>query len=99
MNYVDAAFDKMRKSGEITTTEQNLAQRRHKRIRETLGALWEIDKTFLTGSYDRHTKIKPLEDVDIFAIIKAGGAQAHFRDEAPINIVNALSSTLANLGI
>ena len=94
MNYVDAAFDKMRQAGEITDTEQNLAQKRHRRIRETLEVLWEIDKTFLTGSYDRHTKIRPLQDVDIFAIIKAGGAQAHFRDEEPGNIVNALSDEL-----
>lgn len=94
MNYVDAAFDKMRQAGEITGTEQNLAQKRHKRIRETVEALWDIDKTFLTGSYDRHTKIKPLEDVDIFAIIKARGTQAHFRDEAPSNIINALNNEL-----
>lgn len=90
MNYVDTAFDKMRSAGEITSTEQTLAQKRHKRIRETLEGLWDIERTFLTGSYDRHTKIKPLEDVDIFAVVKSDGAQAHFRDESPNNIVNSL---------
>lgn len=94
MNYVDTAFDKMRTAGEITPTEQTLAQNRHKRIRETLERLWDIDRTFLTGSYDRHTKIKPLEDVDIFAVIKADGAQAHYRGESPCNIVTALADDL-----
>ena len=95
MNYVDAAFERMRTAGEITSTDQIRAQNRHKRIRETLERLWDIDRTFLTGSYDRHTKIKPLEDVDIFAVIKADGAQAHYRDESPSNIVSALCDDLA----
>lgn len=94
MNYVDQAFEKMRKAGKITTTEQTLAQNRHRRIRDKLEAAWDIDRTFLTGSYDRHTKIKPLDDVDIFAVIKSDGAQAHFREEAPDRIVNALATEL-----
>jgi hypothetical protein len=94
VNYVDQAFDKMREGGEITTTEQTLAQNRHRRIREKLEAAWDVDRTFLTGSYDRHTKIKPLEDVDIFAVIKSDGAQGHFRDEPPDRIVTALVTEL-----
>lgn len=94
MNYVDEAFDKMRDAGEITSTEQTRAQNRHRRIRETLEGLWDVDRTFLTGSYDRHTKIKPLEDVDIFAVIKPEGAQGHYRDESPDRIVNALADEL-----
>lgn len=94
MSYVDQAFEKMREAGEITTTEQNQAQIRHRRIRDKLESLWDIDRTFLTGSYDRHTKIKPLEDVDIFAVIKPGGAQAHYRNESPDTIVNALVEVL-----
>lgn len=94
MTYVDDAFEKMRKNGEISTGEQNLAQRRHQRIRTTLEGIWEIDRTFLTGSYARHTKIKPLEDVDIFAIILPDGAQGHYRDEPPARVVTDLASLL-----
>lgn len=94
MNYVDQAFEKMRENGEITATEQSLAQKRHRRIRDKLEDLWDIDRTFLTGSYDRHTKIRPLEDVDIFAVIKPNGAQAHYRDEPPNAIVDALVEVL-----
>lgn len=94
MSYVDQAFERMRKAGTITTTEQTLAQNRHRRIRDKVEAAWDIERTFLTGSYDRHTKIKPLEDVDIFAVIKADGAQGHFRNEAPDRIVTALATDL-----
>jgi Second Messenger Oligonucleotide or Dinucleotide Synthetase domain len=94
VGYVNDAFEKMRQAGEVTTGEQTLAQRRHRRIRETLENEWDITRTFLTGSYDRHTKIKPLEDVDIFAIIDPGGAQGGYRQQPPGQIVSALASLL-----
>jgi len=94
VTYVDQAFERMRDAGEITGTEQTLAQNRHRRIRDTLETGWDVDRTFLTGSYDRHTKIKPLEDVDIFAVIKPDGAQGHFRAEPPDRIVIALATEL-----
>lgn len=87
MGYVDDAFEKMRKAGEITRGEQTLAQKRHHRIRDTLAAEWDIERSFLTGSYDRHTKIKPLEDVDIFAVIDPNGAQGHLRQQPPNRII------------
>lgn len=94
MGYVDEAFEKMRKAGEITKGEQTLAQNRHRRIRETLANEWDIEKTFLTGSYDRHTKIKPLTDIDIFAIIDQDGAQGHYRQEPPDLIISDLVDCL-----
>jgi hypothetical protein len=94
LSYVDDAFEKMRQAGEITTGEQNLARRRHRRIRETVEGEWGIDRTFLTGSYDRHTKIKPLEDVDIFAIVDPTGPQGPFRQRPPGEIVSALAELL-----
>lgn len=94
MGYVDDAFEKMRKAGEITKSEQTLAQKRHHRIRDTLADEWDIDRSFLTGSYDRHTKIKPLEDVDIFAVIDPNGAQGHYRQEPPDRIIWGLIDCL-----
>ena len=94
MGYVDDAFEKMRKAGEITKGEQTLAQRRHHRIRDTLASEWDIDRSFLTGSYDRHTKIKPLEDVDIFAVIDPDGEQGHFRQHPPNRIISELVDCL-----
>lgn len=96
-NYVDTAFDKMRSAGEITSTEQTLAQKRHKRIRETLEGLWDIERTFLTGSYDRHTKIKPLEGRRHLRCGQIRRSTSGLpRDESPNNIVNLSSSSPAN---
>lgn len=94
MGYVNDAFEKMRQASEITEGEQGLAKKRHHRIRETLESEWDITRTFLTGSYDRHTKIKPLEDVDIFAIVDPNGAQGFYRQRPPDQIVSALADEL-----
>lgn len=94
MGYVDDAFEKMREAGEITSGEEALAQNRHRRIRDTLASEWDITKSFLTGSYDRHTKIKPLEDVDIVAVIDPEGAQGHYRQEPPSQVISALVACL-----
>ena len=94
MSYVDDAFEKMRQAGEVTKGEQQLAQNRHRRIRETLDDEWDLTKSFLTGSYDRHTKIKPLEDVDIFAVVKPDGDQGHYRQKPPTEIISALVGSL-----
>jgi hypothetical protein len=40
MSYVDDAFEKMRQAGEVTKGEQQLAQNRHRRIRETVDEEW-----------------------------------------------------------
>lgn len=97
MGKVDDAFENLRRAGEITQTDQNRAQSRHARIRKALEDRWDIDRTFLTGSYDRHTKIKPLEDVDIFAVIDPDGAQAAYRNRPPADVVNAMAELLDGL--
>lgn len=94
MGYVDDAFEKMRQAAEITDGEQDLAGRRHKRIRAVVENIWDIETTFLTGSYKRHTKIKPLADVDIFAVLKADGAQGHYRKGPPRTVLDDLCADL-----
>lgn len=39
-----------------------------------------IDRDFLTGSYARYTKTKPLKDIDIFFVMKQ--AERHYREKA-----------------
>ncbi len=97
MGTVNDAFENLRKAGEITQTDQHRAQSRHARIRAALEDRWDIDRTFLTGSYDRHTKIKPLQDVDIFAVIEPDGAQGGYRDRPPADVVNAMATVLDGL--
>jgi hypothetical protein len=65
---VTEAFRKFRKRLELTQKEQDDASRRQKEIREVMNRGFKIADDFLTGSYKRWTKTKPLKDVDIFCV-------------------------------
>ncbi len=75
MSYVDDAFKKLKSNLEITQTESQLAQTRHRLVRNHVEASWQLVDDFLTGSYRRHTKTKKLKDVDIFVVIDPKGPQ------------------------
>jgi hypothetical protein len=94
MRYVDDAFGKLKRNLEITQTEQDLAKARHKVIRDYVKDHWKLEDDFLTGSYRRDTKTKKLKDIDIFIVIEAGGPQGGYRNQAPIQVINALETLL-----
>lgn len=94
MGYIDDAFTKLKHNLEITQTEQNLAKARHEAIRDFVKSHWDLADNFLTGSYRRDTKTKKLKDTDIFVVLDADGSQAGFRDQAPIQVINALETLL-----
>ena len=75
------AFRKFRSNLELKTKEQEDASRRQKEIREVMDDAFEIDHDFLTGSYARWTKTKPLKDVDIFCVLAA--KHRDYRDKLP----------------
>jgi len=62
------AFRKFRSNLELTQKEQDDASRRQKEIRALMDESFRIADDFLTGSYRRWTKTKPLKDVDIFCV-------------------------------
>jgi len=72
MATVSDAFETFRKRLEITGSEQQDASRRQQEVRGHMQASFDIERDFLTGSYARHTKTKPLKDVDIFFVFGAG---------------------------
>jgi hypothetical protein len=94
MGYVDDAFSKLKATLEITATEADLATRRHREIRDHVRESWDLQTDFLTGSYRRGTKTKPLKDVDIFVVIDRVGAQAGLRQLPPPEILNSLAKML-----
>lgn len=94
MGYIDDAFAKLKSNLEITGTEQDLAKARHAAIRDFVRLHWALADDFLTGSYRRDTKTKKLKDIDIFVVIDADGPQAGYRDQAPIEVINALETLL-----
>ncbi len=94
MTYVDDAFAGLRSNLEITETEEELASTRQRLIREHLDKHWEIAEDFLTGSYRRRTKTKPLKDVDIFVVLDPKGKQARYAEKPPSEILEELRDIL-----
>ena len=61
-------------------------------MRDYLDTKFKIDRSFLTGSYARWTKTKPLKDVDIFFVLKS--AEDHYRSEVPSMVLTDFHNAL-----
>lgn len=68
---VSRAFDELLRRNEPSEREREDAARQHITLRETLAQAFgpELKKSFLSGSYARRTAIKPLHDIDFFAVL------------------------------
>lgn len=89
---IDDAFRKFKSRLELNDREQANASARHTEVREFLRTKFLVDSDFLTGSYARWTKTKPLKDVDIFFVLKA--AEAHYRSKPPSAILGDFCGVL-----
>jgi hypothetical protein len=78
---VDEAFRKFKSRLELNDKEQKNASARQQEVRDYLDIKFRIDRSFLTGSYARWTKTKPLKDIDIFFVLKP--AEDHYLSKAP----------------
>ena len=90
---VPEAFDKFKSRLEISASEQADAGRRQQKIRDQVREGLAVDSDFLTGSYARHTKTKPLKDVDIFVVLK--DSEADYLDQAPDVILDRFIEILS----
>jgi len=90
---VNDAFKKFKSRLELNNKEQKNAASRHKEVRGYLAEKFSIDRDFLTGSYARYTKTKPLKDVDIFFVL--GEGERHYRDKAASRILDDFVLVLA----
>lgn len=86
------AFDKFRQKLELSDTEQNDASRRHTDVRECIRAGFDIKTDFLSGSYKRHTKTKPLKDVDVVFVL--GEKEKWRREKPPLDMLQAFERCL-----
>lgn len=89
---IDEAFRKFKSRLELTDREQADASKRQREIRDHMDANFEIDNDFLTGSYRRWTKTKPLKDVDIFLVL--GQEERHHRSKPPSSLLGAVENAL-----
>lgn len=89
---VDEAFRKFKSRLELNDKEQKNASARHTEVREYLETKFKIERSFLTGSYARHTKTKPLKDIDIFFVLKE--SENHYRSKAPTVVIDNFAKAL-----
>lgn len=86
------AFKKFKSRLELSPTEQQDASKRQKDVREKIETDFDIETSFLTGSYGRNTKTKPLKDVDIFFVL--GEGETSRRNKSPADLLDAFKATL-----
>lgn len=82
---VDEAFRKFKSRLELNDREQKNASARQTEVRDYLVRKFAIDRSFLTGSYARYTKTKPLKDIDIFFVLKE--SEKDYRSKAPSVVI------------
>lgn len=71
MPTIAEAFDKFKTRLEPSTAEINDAIKRREEVREALEEKFSMVKVFISGSYGRSTKPRPLNDVDLFCVFDA----------------------------
>lgn len=84
---IPQAFDRFRRSLELTDKQSRDASDQQSRVRETLRVLEGYQRHFLTGSYRRHTCVRPLKDIDFFVVVE--GARQWWNDQ-PVETPRAL---------
>lgn len=92
MRTLEEAFNKFKSRLELNDKERKNASDRHTEVRDHLKTRFSIEGDFLTGSYARWTKTKPLKDVDI--MFPLGEKERHYRDKHPSEILDAFHSSL-----
>lgn len=86
------AFENFRQRLEISDTEQKDASRRQNEVRDCIREGFDLKADFLSGSYRRYTKTKPLKDVDIMFVL--GSKEKWRRDKPPIETLQAFETHL-----
>ena len=89
---LDEAFRKFKSRLELNDREQKNASARHTEVRDFLGTEFNVDRSFLTGSYARHTKTKPLKDIDIFFVLTED--EERYRSDAPRAVIGDFHDAL-----
>jgi hypothetical protein len=89
---IEEAFAKFKSRLELTDSEQKDASRKQQAVRSTMDSSTDVQRDFLTGSYARHTKTKPLKDVDIFVVL--GEEEFHWKSKEGKKVLDYVKGIL-----
>jgi hypothetical protein len=89
---LDDAFAKFKSRQELTQREQADVSRRQKEVRDVVAGGLHVERDFLTGSYARWTKTRPLRDVDVFCILHED--EQGYRQRRPNAILDRVEQIL-----
>lgn len=90
---IEEAFEKYWQRLKLSETERQNTTERHNEVREVIRASFAVDRNLLTGSYKRHTKAKPLKDVDVFFVL-GQKERDKYLSKPPAGLINAFIKSL-----
>lgn len=92
MRTIPQAFEEFLQSLELTPKERDDAIRQHTNLRKELQDRLDVGTTFLSGSYARSTAVRPLNDIDVFAVLKPNDEIN--RDAKPLAVLGKVQKAL-----
>lgn len=92
MMTIGQAFHEFLGALELRESERDEATRQHTNLREQLQKRMEVEANFLSGSYARKTAIRPLNDIDVFLVLKPTSELS--TASAPTKVLEAVQATL-----
>lgn len=92
---IDEAFRKFKSRLELNDKEQKNASARHNEVRDFMWTRFKFETDFLTGSYIRDTKSKPLKDIDIFFVLK-DSERGKYRDKHPSVVLDDFCKAMSD---
>lgn len=90
MQTIPQAFQEFLSKLELTDSEREKASDQHTYLRTQLQQRLSVADNFLSGSYARHTAIRPLHDIDVFLVLDG----TRKPNEPPSAVLSRIQSTL-----
>ena len=89
---IEQSFAQLSRNLEITSLQGETVSTRQNRVRDVMQAGFNVQNTFLTGSYARNTMISPLTqaDIDVFCVLD----NSAFYGYQPAGLLEAVRDTL-----
>lgn len=91
-NTIPASFTQLRKNLEITGLQKSTVSTRQQSVREAVERSFDVNDSFITGSYKRHTMISPLKsaDVDVVVVLHS----SYFKKDGQASLLDSVRAAL-----